>query len=119
MNGLGIRVYTDEDVDIDLASHLLARGYDVISTRDSGNAHQSLDDEWQLNYATSEHRAILTHNFGHYVQLDHAWKSRGQEHCGIILVEHVNIGELVRRTIAHLETYSPKDQHDTVLFLAP
>jgi len=44
MNGLGIRVYTDEDVDVDLASHLLARGYDVISTRDSGNAHQSLDD---------------------------------------------------------------------------
>lgn len=117
MNGLGIRIYTDEDVDVNLASRLLARGYDAISTRDAGNAHLGLEDHAQLEYAASIGRAILTHNVGHFMNLHKLWKSQGLKHNGIIMVRHIPIGELVRRTRLHLDIRSPEEQYNQVLFL--
>jgi len=65
-----IKVYTDEDVDTDLAEQLRYHGYDAVSCREAGNHNQSLEDSWQLAYATSQGRAILTHNIADYVQID-------------------------------------------------
>lgn len=117
MSGLGVKVYTDEDVDVALSSALVERGYDVISTRDAGNAHLGRNDDWQLHYATSLVRAIFTHNIRDFVRHDIAWKARGAEHCGIIVSERVHVGELVRRLASHLDTVSPADQYNTALFL--
>lgn len=118
MSGLGIKLYTDEDVDADLAIQLEKQGYDVLSCTAAGNAHQALDDEWQLRFAVAAGRAILVHNIADYVALDDVWKRRGAEHCGIIFVEQsVPIGELVRRTKLHLDTCSPEYQFNLGLYL--
>ena len=117
MTGLGIKVYTDEDVDVDLASALLVLGYDTISTRDAGNAHKSHNDERQLAYAASVGRAMFTHNIADYMRLEREWKAREREHCGIIISDRVHVGELIRRMTNHLNTVSPDVQHNTLLFL--
>ncbi len=118
MTGLGIKVYTDEDVDVGLARSLRERGYDVISTRDAGNAHLSRDDHWQLAFAAAQGRAIFSHNIADFFVLDHVWKSSGLEHSGIIVSDRVALGQLVRRMTTHLETHSPDVQHNTVLYLS-
>lgn len=97
MTGLGIKVYTDEDIDVDLASALLILGYDVLSTRDAGNAHQGHNDERQLQYAVAASRAIFTHNIADFMRLEREWKAQDREHCGIIISERVQVGELIRR----------------------
>lgn len=118
MSGLGIKLYTDEDVNARLAEQLRRDGYDAISCRDAGNQYRSLSDEWQLRYATGQGRAILVHNIRDYLPLDRAWRSRGEDHYGIILVEHLPIGDLVRRARHHLDSFSPQYHHNLVIYLA-
>jgi hypothetical protein len=119
MSGRGIRLYTDEDVDPDLADQLGRLGYDALSCHVAGNHNQSLDDEWQLRFAVSQGRAILVFNIVDFLALDRAWRGRGDEHSGIILAQaETPIGELVRRTRIHLDTYDPQYQHNLVLYLA-
>jgi hypothetical protein len=117
MVGLGVKVYTDEDVDTDLAVQLRRHGYDVVSCREQGYANRGLSDEWQLTQATTQGRAILVHNVADYAQLDLAWKAVGRAHAGIIASPRLRIGELVRRTRRHLDTIPPKFQADTLLWL--
>ena len=118
MSGLGIRLYTDEDVYPDLARQLTAQGYDILSSRDAGNSNQALDDEWQLSFAAGEARAILVFNIAHFVRLDARWRTLGREHFGIVLSPQLALGELVRRVKFHLDSYTPEYQYNTVLHLA-
>ncbi|MBA2451556.1 MAG: DUF5615 family PIN-like protein, partial [Chloroflexia bacterium] len=56
------QAYTDEDVDGRVAKQLQRLGHDVLSSHAAGNSGRRLSDEWQLNYATEQSRAILSHN---------------------------------------------------------
>lgn len=118
MSGLGIRLYTDEDVDTRLAEQLRRHGYDVISCREAGNSNLALSDEWQLTWATSQGRAILAFNLPHYMLLDSVWKSQSRPHAGIIMAQHRwPFGDLLRRTIRHLDTIPSVDQFDVARYL--
>jgi hypothetical protein len=118
VSGLGIRLYTDEDVDVHLAEQLRRLGYDVVSCREAGNAAQGRADEWQLEYATRDGRAILIHNIAHYVPIDTAWKAAGRPHRGIIAVpQSTSLRELIRRVVAHLEAVTPAEQDDVLRYL--
>lgn len=119
MTGLGIKLYTDEDVDADLAVHLTRQGYDILSCRDAGNAMRALEDEWQLRFAVREKRAILVHNFADYWDLERTWKLRGEEHYGILLIDQIPIGELIRRTQRHLDNFTPEQQYNVLFYLHP
>jgi hypothetical protein len=119
MTGLGIRPYTDEDVDPPLAEQLQRHGYDAISCREAGNGNRGLPDDWQLRWATENGRAILVFNVAHYLRLDGLWTLQRKSHAGIILAEHQwSLGELVRRTIRHLDTVAPEEQHNIARYLA-
>ena len=118
MAGLGIRLYTDEDVDPRLARQLSRQGYDALSCVDAGNHNQKHDDEWQLRFAISQQHVILTHNHGDYTLLDQQWRERGEQHSGIILaINATPLGELVRRTSNHLYMYGPEHHHNLLLWL--
>lgn len=120
MSGLGLRLYTDEDVGARLAQQLRQRGYDVLGCAEAGNASQRLDDAWQLAFAAREGCAISIHNLNHYAALHREWAAQGREHAGVIAVQKLTpLGELVRRTQRHLDTVTPEEQHNTWRFLAP
>jgi hypothetical protein len=120
MSGLGIRLYTDEDVNVRLAQQLRRDGYDVLTCLDAGNANRGLADEEQLSFAVGERRAILIHNIPHYAVIHGAWQAQQREHYGVIAVKKTTpLGELVRRTRRHLETVRPADQYNAWRFLAP
>lgn len=118
MSGLGIRLYTDEDVDPEIAVQLRRRGYDAESCHEAGNAGQRRSDEWQLGYAAEHSRAFLTHNIADFAALDRAWKARRQEHRGIIARQDLAIGEMILRIQAHLDRSSRGEQRSVTLYLA-
>jgi predicted nuclease of predicted toxin-antitoxin system len=120
MAGLGIRLYTDEMIDVRLASALRSRGYDAESCQEAGRSNREIPDEDQLTYATQQGRAIFTFNFLDFLPLDTAWKAAGRPHAGIIVSPEIHdVGELLRRMAWHLDQYTPAQQHDTLLWLGP
>lgn len=119
MAGLGVRVYTDEDVDPRLAQQLQILGYDVVGCHQLGLHNQSLSDELQLMTAFARERAILVFNIKDFIALDTQWRQHDREHWGIILASNrLPIGELVRRARLHLDTIDPTLRYNAVLYLA-
>jgi hypothetical protein len=120
MAGLGVRLFTDEMLNPELAVALRRLGYDVVACHEVGRNNQGISDEAQLEYATGEGRAILTYNSNHFALLDSTWKAEGRQHAGIILsVEVGPLGMLIRRVQNHLDTYTPAEQSNTMLWLRP
>jgi len=118
MTGLGLRLYTDEDIDGLLAGDLRLHGYDAVSCHEAGNSNQRRSDDWQLDYATREGRAILVHNIDDYARLAQAWMAQDREHHGIIAAKKTTpYGELLRRVRVHLDTVDTRQQHNVMLFL--
>ena len=118
MAGLGIRLFTDEDVTWRIAAALQAQGYDVESTKGAKRARQRIPDYSQLKYAIQEGRAILTFNRDDFVQLHHQWQVNGWTHRGIIVADQISdLGELTRRVKLHLDTVHPTAQENQVLEL--
>lgn len=118
MAGLGIRLFTDEMIDTDLAPQLRRRGYDAESCAEAGRAGQGISDELQLEYAAGQGRALLTFNMSDFVSIDHAWKAADREHAGIVLAPEIrDFRSLLRYVERHLDSYSPADQYDLLLWL--
>ena len=118
MAGLGVRLFTDENIDPDVARTLRSRGYDAESCHEAGRANRRIPDEEQLSYAVQRGRAILSFDYVDFSRLDAIWKRTARRHAGIILsVEVRDVGELLRRVQRHLDTYPPEVQHDTLLWL--
>lgn len=120
MAGLGVRLFTDEMIDPDLAVALRRLGYDAESCQEAQRHNQKIPDEDQLDYAARQGRAILTFNVGDFYQRNAAWRAAGRTHCGIIVAAEIaDPGELLRRTRHHLDTHAPSVQHNMILWLPP
>jgi len=109
-------LYLDQDVNINLAVRLRRHGYDVVTTREVGNIGNP--DEQQLEYATNNSRAILTHNRKHFRRLHRDWKSSGQHHGGIIVSVHLSLDELERRMLNLLRRVSANTAQDRLFSLS-
>jgi hypothetical protein len=113
MAGRGIRLYTDEMIDIRLARALRSRSYDVESCQEAGRSNQQIPDDAQLDHATGQSRAIFTFNFVDYLALDAKWKASGRRHAGIIVSGEIqDVGAMIRRVAWHLDCYSRAEQAD-------
>lgn len=112
-----LRLYTDENVDPRLAAQLNEQGYDALSCREASNANQALPDEWQLEFAAAQGRAILTYNVVDFIPLIAAWQAQGKEHHGIIFANPMPLGELIHRTARHLDAFSADDHYNLALYL--
>ena len=64
-----MKLYADEDFKYLAVKTLKEMGYDIKTTQEIGKAGQGIDDKAQLDYATSEGRAILTHNHKDFYKL--------------------------------------------------
>lgn len=117
VSGLGIRLYTDEDVNRALAVQLRYHGYDATGCQEAGTNNVGLPDEEQLRLAHGAGPAILVFNKKDYVPLDRAWKARRLDHHGIVLADQIAFGELVRRVRRHRQTVTPEQQYYTDMYL--
>jgi hypothetical protein len=118
MAGQGIKLFTDEMVDPELAAQRARRGYDAESTHAAGRANRNISDNDQLHCAALHGRAILTNNITEFYGYDAEWKAAGRTHAGVILYPDMNFAELLHRVMHHLDIVSPQTQHNTVLWLA-
>lgn len=108
-----IKIYADENVNVAIVEGLKRRGIEAWSAIDKGKL--GLGDEEQLRYALGERATIFTHDDDFLSMVAES----EIEHCGIIYVhqQHLSIGECIRRLKAIVETMSPEEMHNSILFL--
>src|SRR5262249_25985692 len=118
VGGLGVRLFTDEMIDPDLARALRQRGYDAESCQEAGRGNQQIPDDQQLAYATQQQRAILTFNVGDFYRIDADWQAAGHDHYGILVTTEItDLGSLLRSVQQHLDHCTPAQQYNTILWL--
>ena len=96
MNRLFIDLYFDEDVNVLIAHLVRARGFRVTTTQAAGQIGTT--DASQLAFATSQGKAILTHNRVHFEALAQNYFDEKKLHSGIIIAVRRPPKELSRRT---------------------
>ena len=77
-------VYVDEDVHVLVGELLRSKGFYAITARDAGMLTQS--DDSQLEFATRNGMAILTHNRADYLDLHRRYLEMEIPHSGIIVI---------------------------------
>lgn len=115
MNDIFIRVYLDEDVSVLLASLIQTRGFDVLTTRDAGRL--STSDSSQLSYATSQNRALLTHNRVDFEALHRSLVTSHQHHCGILIATQRPPHEIARRLLVVLGEITSDEMYDQLRYI--
>ena len=110
-----VRLLLDEDVRPLLAEVLRQRGLDAVHVLEVGRGGMS--DPEQLAYATSEGRAILTHNVRDYLVLDGEYRARRADHVGILVSDQVPFRDLLGRTLRCLSRLSADEINGRVIWL--
>lgn len=114
-----VSLYLDDDVDHALARLLHAHGVDAISTLEAGTVGHP--DEWHLEFATAQGRALVSYNFHDYLPLAESWFTAGREHAGIILsfrqFRREQIGEAIQLLLRLLTAVPASELRNTVRFL--
>lgn len=74
------RLFADENFPLPVVEELRRLGHDVLTMQEAGKANQRFPDKAVLDFASADHRAVLTINRKHFVRL-HA---SSDDHAGII-----------------------------------
>ena len=75
------RLYSNENLAIDLVEALRKFNHDILSSYDAGQANQGIPDDEVLEYATLNDRSVITFNRDDFVALHR----NGVNHAGIII----------------------------------
>ncbi len=110
-----IRLYTDEDVHKKVSVALCTRGYDVVSVHDRKNWGHS--DLQQLEYATSQERAIFTFNTGDFIRLHKDYLNNKKSHFGIILSKQIPLKKTINLLISFLYNHSSEQLKDNIFWI--
>jgi predicted nuclease of predicted toxin-antitoxin system len=113
--GLFIKLYLDEDVSVILAHVLRSRGYSMLTTAETRNLGAS--DVEQLEFASTNGLAILTHNRRDFDALAVQWSTSGRSHAGILMATRHPVGELARRMLRILDDTTGDELRNLVLYL--
>lgn len=114
-----VHLYIDEDSQSrSLVTGLRARGIDVQTSADA--SMNSVSDESQLAYATSQERALFTFNVGDFCRLHAEWMNAGRLHYGIVTCDQLQfaMGERLKRLLAFVEQNDRDRLRNRLEFLA-
>lgn len=111
-----IKLYLDENVPDAIAIALKLRGYDVVTVRETRK--KGLSDIDQLNYASSEQRAIFTFNITDFYKIHSEFIKRGFNHNGIILSKQLPIGVIVKALSRLLSDINPEKIRNNIIWLS-
>jgi predicted nuclease of predicted toxin-antitoxin system len=115
LNHLFIDLYLDEDVNVVLADLLHARGFQVTTTQAAGQVGTT--DVDQLAFATSQGKAILTHNRVHFEALAQTYFEEKKTHCGIIIAVRRPPKELSRRVLILLDSVTADEIENQIRYI--
>ena len=110
-----IKIYTDEDVYVQLAPALRKHGIDAESVLEANRS--GLEDYEQLDYAVNNQRAILTFNRQHYEELAVEYFLKDKTHYGIIISPQYNFKELLRRLLVLLKERDADELENQIVYL--
>ena len=108
-------LYLDADVHPIVARILRDRGFDALSANEAGRRQAS--DREQLDFAVAQGRTLVTFNVVDFVREARAYGQQERNHCGIIVSDQLEIGELVRRITKVLGTHSAADMMNRFVWL--
>ena len=75
------RFYANENLAAELVNELRRLGYDVLTSREAGNANQGVPDNEVLSTAAVDGRCVVTFNRDDFLALHR----QGMEHGGIVV----------------------------------
>ena len=109
------QVYIDEDVDILVATLLIARGLDATTARQQRTLGEL--DPQQLAFAASMGRCMLTHNRLDFEELHTNYVLNNQTHAGIIIAKRRNSYEIAERVAMLLDTLTADEIANQLLYI--
>jgi hypothetical protein len=115
LNQLFIDLYLDEDVNVLIADLVRARGFRVTTTQAAGQVGTT--DASQLAFATSQGKALLTHNRVHFEALAQAYFEEKKTHSGIIIAVRRPPKELSRRILILLDSVTADEIENQILYI--
>ena len=115
MSQLFIDLYLDEDVNVLIADLVRARGFQVTTTQAAGL--KGTTDANQLAFATSQKKAILTHNRVHFEALAQRYFEEKKTHSGIIIAVRRPPKELSRRILILLDSVTADEVENQIRYI--
>ncbi len=109
------QVYIDEDVDVLVATLLLARGFDATTVREQQMLGEL--DQTQLAFAASIGHCILTHNRLDFEELHTNYLVNSQLHAGILIAKRRNSYEIAERVAILLDTLTADEIANQLLYI--
>lgn len=108
------QLYFDQDVPVQLAAMIRARGFDVVTTLEAGALGQS--DDQQLARAVADGRVIVTHNRLDFEERHTRCLADGRSHCGIVITAQRRDLALTRNRLLELLNRFDREQLRDGLF---
>ena len=115
MSQLFIDLYLDEDVNVLIADLLRARGFQATTTQAAGQIGAT--DVNQLAFATSQRKAILTHNRMHFEALAQRYFEERKTHSGIVIAVRRPPKELSRRILILLDSMTADEIENQIRYI--
>ena len=115
MNDIFIHVYLDEDVDVLIANLLRPRGFEATTAQQADKLGKT--DAQQLEDATSQKAAIMTHNRTDFEDLAREYFELSRLHCGIIIAVRNPYQEIVKRLLTILNSTTADEIENQILYI--
>ncbi len=115
MSKLFIEIYLDENVHILIAKIVQSHGFKALTTQDVGRKGAS--DSEQLEFASKEGYAILTHDRVDFEELAAEYFAMGKNHCGIVILADNSPQEIARRMISVLNDFTADEMINQIIYI--
>lgn len=112
----GLKIYTDENVDVRTAEGLKKRGINAFSAIEKEMT--GISDIEHFEYASAMKAVIFTHDH-HFLEIAKKVLDEGKTHWGVIFVEmnRLSVGECIKRLALYADILSPEDMKNQIEFL--
>ena len=115
MSKLFIEIYLDENVHVLIAKIIQSHGFKAVTTQEVGRRGTS--DPNQLEYATENGYAILTHNRTDFEDLATEYFALDKEHCGIVILADNSPQEIARRLLNILNNFTADEIENQIVYI--
>lgn len=115
MSDIFIKVYLDEDINVLIAEIVRSRNFESLTVTEAGRKGKS--DSEQLEFATENGYAILTHNRVDYEDLAKEYFAAGKNHYGIIVAARRAPLKTAQRLDVILNNFTADEMKNQIIYI--